>query len=199
MFRERGVSLIELMVGVGIVALLLMTGIPSFNLWIQSTQNRTAAESVLNGLQIARNEAVRRNTVVRFELTDTSGKVAWTVGCFNVTTDCPETIQSRSASEGSLNARIGVSTTAIPTPPPAGHFGTAISAGSGVGDGAAGVSFNGVGRVPSANIGSDITRIDVTNAALQNARRYVIAIGTGGQIRMCDPAVALASNPQGCS
>ncbi|HEY0845150.1 MAG TPA: GspH/FimT family pseudopilin [Noviherbaspirillum sp.] len=199
MLRQRGMSLIELMIGVAIMAILLMTGIPSFSLWIQNTQNRAAAESILNGLQLARAEAVRRNTVVRFELTDTSGLVAWTVGCENVTAECPATIQQRASTDGSVNARVGVSSTAIPSPTPSGYFGTAIAAGAGVDGGDAGVSFNGIGRVPSINIGVDITRVDITNAVLSGARRYVVIIGTGGQIRMCDPAVAFSGNPQGCS
>lgn len=199
MYSQRGVSLIELMIGVAIVAVLLMTGIPSFNLWIQNSQNRAAAESVLNGLQLARAEAVRRNTVVRFSFTDTTGLVAWNVGCFTVTADCPATLQQRSSNEGALNARVGVSTTAIPVPTPAGHFSTAIAAGTGLADGDVGVSFNGVGRVYSVTVGSDITRVDVTNSAVSTARRYVLTIGQGGQVRMCDPAIAFANDPQGCS
>lgn len=196
---QRGMSLIELMIGVGILAVLLMTGMPSFSLWIQNTQNRAAAESVLNGVQLARAEAVRRNAVVRFELTDVNGLVAWNVGCVTVNTDCPATIQQRLSTEGNVNARVGVSTAVIPSPTPAGHFGTAIAAGTGLADGEAGVSFNSVGRVPTANIGNDVTRVDVTNAVMSTARRFVVIIGPGGQIRMCDPALVFANNPQGCS
>lgn len=199
MVRQRGMTLIELMIGLGITVALLAIGMPSFNLWIQNSQNRAAAESILNGIQLARAEAVRRNTLVRFKLTDATGLIAWTVGCETVTADCPATIQQRQSNEGALNARAGVSSTEIPLPTPAGHFGTAITAGTGVDDGDAGVSFNGVGRVPSGNAGDDVTRIDITNAAVSTARRYVVTIGAGGQVRMCDPAVAYANDPQGCS
>lgn len=196
MQRQRGVTLIELMIGIAIVSILLVMGVPAFSLWIQNTQNRAAAESVLNGLQLARAESVRRHAVVRFDLTDASGLVTWNVGCVTVTAECPATIQSRPAAEGSINARVGISTATIPLPTPAGHFGTAITAGTGL---TAGVSFNGLGRVPNANVGTDITRIDITNAASSDARRYVVIVGTGGQIRMCDPALVFADNPQGCS
>lgn len=196
---QHGVTLVELVIGIAIVAILLFMGVPSFNLWIQNTQNRTAAESILNGLQLARMEAVRRNVAVRFDFTDTDGKMSWNVGCVYVTDDCPATIQSRSASEGTLNARVGVSSAAIPLPTPTGHFSTAIAAGAGLDDGDAGVSFNGVGRVPGANIGTDITRVDVTHATMTQARRYVVTINPGGQIRMCDPALVFSKNPQGCS
>jgi type IV fimbrial biogenesis protein FimT len=185
---QRGMSLIELMIGIAIVSILLMAGIPGFNLWIQNSQNRAAAESILNGIQLARTEAVIRNTQVRFEFTDDSGLVAWNVGCVAVTVDCPATIQRRTSNEGAANARVGVSTASNPLPAT-----TPITSGTGV-DGT--ISFNGLGRVAGT---TDITRIDVTNAGSSNARRYVVVISPGGQIRMCDPALSFATNPQGCS
>ena len=196
MGRQRGVTLVELMIGVTITSIVLFAGIPAFNGWMQNSQDRTAAESILNGLQLARVEAVKRSAIVRFDLTDDSGLVAWNVGCVNVTVDCPATIQQRVAAEAAANARAGVSTTAIPIPAPAGHFNVPISAGTGLGNG---VSFNAMGRVPSTNIGIDVTRIDVTNAAVSGARRYVIVVEPGGQIRMCDPSLNFSTNPQGCS
>lgn len=192
--KQNGVSLLELMIGIAIVSLLMVLGTPSFSLWIQNTQTRTAAESILNGLQIARTEAVRRNVNVRFNLTDAGGTVAWTVDCVNVTADCPAGIQSRSGSEGGVNARVGA---AVAT----GTLATPLAAGTGL---PAGVTFDGMGRVPALNPdgtanNDDITRVDITNAANAGVRRMIIVIGTGGQTRMCDPAIALATNPQGCS
>lgn len=189
--KQCGVSLIELMIGIVIVAFLMVMGAPSFSLWMQNTQTRNAAESIQNGLQIARTEAVRRNANVRFSLTDAGGTVIWSVDCVNVTADCPAAIQTRSGGEGGSNARAGISVDeAIPV------IGTAIAAGTGLPEG---VTFNGLGRIPTANIGADIARVDVTNAVRADARRMVILISTGGQTRMCDPAIALATNPQGCS
>lgn len=194
--RQPGVTLIELIIGIAIVSVLLTAGMPSFTEWIQNTQVRTAAESLLNGLQTARNEAVRRNANVRFNLTGTSGLVVWNVGCVTVTADCPATIQSRVAAEGGGNARAGISTAAPASPVPTNQYSTAIASGGGL---PAGVTFNGLGAIPGANIGTDITRIDITNVALATARRLVIIVGPGGLIRMCDPLLALAANPQGCS
>lgn len=194
--RRDGFTLVELMVGVALTMMVLAWGIPGFRLWIQNTQNRTAAESIQNGLQMARAEAVRRNAVVRFNLTNASGEVTWVIGCVTVTSDCPETIQTRPAVEGSINARAGISAAEIPNPAPAGQFSTAIAAGTGL---PAGVSFNGVGMVPATNVGTDITRVDVTNSAVSGARRMVVTVSSGGQVRMCDPALSLASNPAGCS
>lgn len=91
-----GVTLIELMIGIAILGLLLTLGLPSYARWIQSSQIRTAAESVQNGLQLARTEAVRRNSPVNFTLNGNN----WSVMA-NATT-----IQSRNATEGSPNAVI---------------------------------------------------------------------------------------------
>ncbi len=198
--KQKGFSLIELMIGLIIISILLSIGLPSFSLWIQNTQTRTAAESVLNGLQLARTQAVTRNTNVRFKLTNATGAVDWTVGCVapkgdingDGVDDCPEFIQSRFGAEGSRNGRAGVSTA---VPPAA--FNVPIASGTGLGGADVGVTFTFLGRV--ANVGTDISRIDITNSSTTEARRMVIIIGTGGTIRMCDPALVLANNPQGCA
>jgi type IV fimbrial biogenesis protein FimT len=182
-----------------------MMGVPSFQSWIQNTQIRTAAESVMNGLQIARAEAVRRNVNVRFNLTDAGGKVEWSVDCETVVSiqadgyECPAGIQSRKGVEGGANARLGISLAAYPSPTTAAYFNDP-GAGAGL---PAGVTFDGLGRVPAKNLdgnvnNDDIALISITNTQLANARRMVVVIRTGGQVRMCDPALPLSSNPQAC-
>lgn len=193
---QTGMTLIELAIGMVIIGILMAAAMPSFQQWIQSTQIRTAADSIQNGIQLARAEAVRRNAQVRFTLTDAGGTIAWSVGCVAATADCPATIQSHPAADGTTNARAGIDTTAAPSPVPAGYYGTALAAGAGL---PAGITFDSFGRVPSANVGADITRVDVINAITANARRMVVAVSSGGLIRMCDPALSLAANPQGCS
>lgn len=193
--RQKGVSLIEIMVGIAVIGILLWVGIPSFKLWMQNTQNRSAAESILDGLQTARAEAVKHNANVRLNLTDTSGRASWTVGCVTPTAECPATIQSKDAAEGTANARVGIDTATPPTPLTANYYGTALSAGAGL---PAGITFDGMGRVPTVNVGTDITRVDVTNTLESGARRYVVIIGSGGIIRMCDPLLSMTANPQGC-
>lgn len=189
MRKQDGFSLIELMIGIAIISLLTAMGTPTFSLWIQNTQNRTAAESILNGLQLARTEAVRHNAGVRFNLTNADGEVSWTVTCAPVTINCPAVnLHESKAGNGGVNARAGID---VET----GTLGTALSAGHGL---PAGVAFDGLGQVPAANIGADIARIDVTNIVMADARRMVVLVGAGGRIRMCDPALALSTSPQGC-
>lgn len=98
----KGFSLVELMVVVAVIGILLATGLPSFNTWIQNSKIRGAAEAVLSGLQTARSEAIRRNARVTFTLMPGGGTLLWTVGCTTVTATCPAVIQTRPMSEGSL-------------------------------------------------------------------------------------------------
>lgn len=189
---QHGVTLIELLLGIAILSILLAMGMPMFGGWIQNSQIRTATESIQNGLQLARIEAVRRNASVRFSLTDVNGLVAWNVGCVTIRDDCPATIQQRSSGEGGANARVGV---AIATDAAAATYSVALAAGAGLSAGA-GVTFNGFGTVPNAT--ADIARIDVVNAIAADARRLVIFVGSGGLTKMCDPALPLVDHPQGC-
>lgn len=182
-----GVSLIELMIAVAIISVLLVAALPNFQVWLQNLQIRNAAESILNGLQLARSEAVRRNAQVQFQLTSGAGLSDWSVGCVTASAICPAVIQSRGGSEGSGNARLGTSTA------PVQDYATALGAGTGM---PASVAFGLLGNVTTVGA---ITRIDVVNPATAGTRRLVIIISSGGQIRMCDPAFALAANPQGCA
>lgn len=195
---QRGASLVELMIGIAIVAILLTLGIPGFSAWIQNTQVRTAAESVQNGLQLARAEAVRRNTDVQFAQTGAD----WTVGCATATADCPATIQTRSGAEGSANAVV-TSSEVLSSGLTAG---TAVFAGT--------VIFNGLGRVNPTSLGAGnnasfhVTNIQDNCVACAagstwsdcptthgQMRCLRVVVSTGGQIRMCDPALAGPNDP----
>jgi type IV fimbrial biogenesis protein FimT len=189
--RQQGITLLELMVGVSIVALVLALGAPSFARWAQDARNRGAAESIANGLQVARSEAVGRNALVRFSLTSATADNQWTVTCVNDVKSCPTAAALRTYT-GTAGPKVGVSLLPIPAGTSPNPFATAIAAATDV---PAGVSFNGLGRVPTANANADITRIDITSPI---GRRYVVTVSNTGQIRMCDPNVALATSPQGC-
>lgn len=188
--RQTGATLVELAIAVVIFGTILAAGIPAFGEWIQNTRVRTAAELLQNGLHTARTEAIKRNAGIRFMLTDAAGTAAWSVGCITVTSNCPSVITTQGAGEGAGGARVGITTS-----PDISATG-AIAPGTGL---PAGVSFNGAGRVLPANVvaGSDITRADVTYEGATGARRLVVAVSAGGQIRMCDPARP-AGDPQSC-
>jgi type IV fimbrial biogenesis protein FimT len=190
--REHGMSIIEILVAISIVGIVMAFAAPSALTWIQNTQLRNAADSVLNGLQTARLEALKRNTAVAFELTDPL-TTAWRVCFFDAATLACSTTQpdlaNRSASEGSPNARVAVETVFT-------DFATPLAAGTNV---PALVAFDSLGRISPASP-VNIARVDVRNPVLSAAdeRRLAIAVGAGGQVRMCDPKLVRAANPQGC-
>lgn len=168
--KQRGVTLIEMMIGMVIIAILFTMGAPSFSELIHNFQIRTAAESILNGMQLTRAEAVRRNQNVQFSLTalPMSG---WTVSVVNGA----EVVQTRSGSEGSAAARV-----------------TTLLAGSTT------VTFNGLGRVTNnADASTPLTSAEVYSTDGSATRRLRI-LASGGMVRMCDPALP-ADNPQSCS
>ncbi|HSA48159.1 MAG TPA: GspH/FimT family pseudopilin [Candidatus Competibacteraceae bacterium] len=187
--RQAGMTLIELMIGIVVFAILLALGAPTFSRWTQNSQIRNSAEAIHNGLMLARAEAVRRNTTVRFQLVTTTTSACalsatggnWVVSLDDPAGACdaapsdnvaPRIVQVRSAAEGSRNA--------------------AVNAG-----GVSLITFNGTGQASAA------AAINVTNptggacAAPGPMRCMRVTVATGGQIRMCDPARA-ADDPQGC-
>lgn len=73
----RGFTLIELLITVAVLAVGLSLAAPTFTQQIANYRLRSAAESIINGLNYARAEAVRRNSPISFTL-DAAGP-GWTV------------------------------------------------------------------------------------------------------------------------
>jgi type IV fimbrial biogenesis protein FimT len=191
--RQSGMNIIELMVTVAIIGLVMALAGPSAITWLQNTQLRNAAESVLSGIQNARTEALKRNTFVAFRLTD-ANSTAWNVCVYDVVSDscsggANAQVNQKSASEGSLNARAGTDTTQSDSDTP-------LAAGSNL---PSQVVFDSFGRL-AATAPNNIRRVDMRNIVLSavEERRLVIYIALSGQVRMCDPKLALVNNPQGC-
>ena len=151
--KNAGFSLIELMVSVVVLGILASIAVPSFQAWIRNTQIRNAAESIANGLQRARAEAVSRNTNTSFVMgTDSS----WTISVVNPAS----TIDQRLASEGSKN----VTRTVLPT-------------------GATTVTFSNVGLVvPNADASNSITQVDLVAAGGSQNLRVTIGTGGNARL-----------------
>ncbi len=186
---QRGFSLIELMVVIVIVGILFALGVPSYSGWIQNQQIRAAAESVLNGIQLARSEAVKNNGRARFVLCN-APLSSWQVLTIPATapavgpaptaecgagTATELRMQERSSQEGSRLAQIAV------TP-----------------NGATTVTFNSFGRVvANADASTSITQVDVSTPTGDRPLR--ITLGAAGNTRMCDPSTLLAAtDPRHC-
>ncbi len=189
---SRGVTLIEIAITLVILAILLAYGAPNFATWIANTRIRTAAESVQNGLQLARAEAVRRNGLVGFRLTTSTDN-----GC-GLSTAGPNWVVSMDDPSAACGAT--ASDTAAPRiiqvrPATEGSAGVTLAAGQ------AAIAFNGWGRVTPVPVGD--VNIDVQNpgggsCAPAGAMRCLrVVVSPGGQVRMCDPVLP-STDPQGC-
>ncbi len=75
--RSGGFTLIELMISVAVLGVGLALAAPNLSTVIANYRLHSAAEGVINGLNYARAEAVRRNSPVSFTLD--AGGSGWTV------------------------------------------------------------------------------------------------------------------------
>ena len=146
--KIAGFSLVELMVSVVVLGILASIAVPSFQAWLRNTQIRNAAESITNGLQRARAEAVSRNTNTTFVMGADS---SWTISVVNPAL----TLDQRLASEGSKN----VARTVLPA-------------------GATTVTFSNVGLVvANADASNSITQFDLTATGGSQNLRVTIGTG----------------------
>jgi type IV fimbrial biogenesis protein FimT len=194
----RGFTLVEMMIGIALLAILLSLAAPNFSLWIRNMGIRAAAESLLSGLQLARSEALKGNTAVRFQLTTSVGADcaeyeggegwAWVVSRDDAVTgqqcdaaasetDAPRIVQSYDGNQANgKKARIVAEENLF--------------------------TFNGLGRLTSSPADILVTDAEASCASINSRngkmRCLRIEVNAGGNIRLCDPALP-ATDPQGCS
>jgi type IV fimbrial biogenesis protein FimT len=197
----RGVSLIELAVAVAIAAILLGLAAPQYSTWIGNVQIRTATDSIQSGMQLARAEAIRRNTSVTFWLTSTAAPQTadWMVGCTSPSGngaqpeapgDCPgiNKLADLTANGPPYNWIQQQTATAQQTSQP--QISSANTATE--------LTFSSLGMVTTNLDGSaSITQIDVAQPALAAAHPLRITVGSG-QVRLCDPQLSVTNDPRGC-
>lgn len=184
---QRGVTLVELMIGLAILAFLLMAGVPAFTTFMQNQRLRTAADSLLAGLQLARAEAVKRNGRVELVLTDDDPVAAgvssitssttgrnWVVRYYDPSTMFYDFIEGRSGSVGSGELD---STTVV------------ITAGNAV------ITFDGLGATTLASASTYQVTNPTGGACVPTGpvRCLNVIVSPGGQVRMCDPDTRLSA------
>jgi type IV fimbrial biogenesis protein FimT len=218
---RRGFSLIELVVGLGIVAFVLAMAVPSFSAWSQNMQIRNAAESISNGLQYARAEALKRNTTVRFNLT-TSVDNSCTLSSTN--TNWVVNLGSNGVNDPSSACGATISPTVTAYTASASPYLLQVYSAASTPNAVASMSssaqsyvvFNSLGQVAWPTTGACVSAagtatsgsvvcIDVTNptggscvsaSGTMTCMRVEVSL-PAGQIRMCNPN-ATAGSPQGC-
>lgn len=173
--KQQGFTLIELMIALAVLAIILSVALPNLRIMIANTQIRSVAESVRNGLQLARTEAVKRNESVRFTL---NADKSWQLGCVTIVADvdgdgqaeCPAVIMAKGVKEGG-----GGSVTVV---------------------GAGQVTFTSLGT--SAAIAGQLSQVNFTSTTTTGTKPLRITLGTGGNARMCDPSIVTASDARAC-
>jgi type IV fimbrial biogenesis protein FimT len=174
-----GFSLIELMIVLSVLSILFAVGMPAFGRLLHDIDIRGSAEGLRAGLQKARAEAVTRNALVRISFSNVSGRPAWTVGCVSSSLRCPATISSYSAN-ADTQIRWGTARSNDQA-----ALNTALAPGNRL---PSGVTFNALGAAPGVESNADASRIDVTHAVNEKARRLVLMITAAGAVRLCDPS-----------
>jgi type IV fimbrial biogenesis protein FimT len=177
--RDAGFSLIELMIGLAIAAVLLVLAMPSYSVWIADAQIRNAAESIADGLRYAQSQAVARNSTIEFVLDPTVGTGGWTAQQIDRVT-CAAVgapLQLGSFQEGANLAAFAV----LPA-------------------GATKVQFSSLSVIEAPCDGSaTLTQVQITSATgIAGARDLNVLVGGGRTgIKICDPKWP-STDPKGC-
>ncbi len=187
---KSGFTLIELVIGLAVFALLLSVAMPAFTAYMQNTRLLALAESFNSGLQLARAEAVRRNTQVDFVVLadpnrataaskdvasgSTAGK-SWMVRALDPSTGAFDFVDGKDVQEGASQT-------------------IAVTSGSAI------VRFNNLG---GTNLAGAIQYQFSSAAGLACAptgpiRCMNVRLSAGGQARLCDPLVTAASDTRAC-
>jgi type IV fimbrial biogenesis protein FimT len=205
--HAAGFTMIEAMVTLAIFAILVAIGVPTMSTWIKNNKVRSATDALQNGLRQAQAESLRRSRQVVFALTNSTtltplsalplpaaaGGTSWAIYTVPSMTDGSEQavyVQSGDFSNATANVQV---------------------------TGPAAVCFNSVGRLTN-NASAGVTNIvGAANSCIQPTappsppvavfnisivggdRPLRVNLGLGGQVHMCDPAVAISdSHPEGC-
>ncbi|MEO6934009.1 MAG: GspH/FimT family pseudopilin [Collimonas sp.] len=186
----RGFSLIELMVTIAVAAILMGVAIPSFTTWIQNTKIRSTAETLQNGIRLAKIEAVRRSRLVDFRLTSlnpekdaitSASGTNWYVQQHSALLDSDTSDANYNLYvQGSSVTAANVTVTLSPATSP----------------GVATLTFNSLGRLENAGAAVYAVDIDIPKGSYRKLR---VLVTQSGQIRMCDPQITFStSTPTGC-
>lgn len=185
--RTCGFTMIELMVGIAVVAILFALGLPSMGALLQNNKLGSSAKSYMQGIQIARTEAIRLNTTTEFVLTATpigtgieTAAVPAVAGPHWVARAASgaswDLIEAKSAADGS--GQVGANSVQVNAT-------------------AASIAFNGFG-VPITGAAFSIAVTNPAGGACAAAggtmRCQQIRVRPGGQVFLCDPAVAASDN-----
>ncbi len=192
--RQRGLTLVELMIGVFILILVLGAVMPSVIEWTRNLAIRNAGESLRGALDKARIEALRRNSPMGVWLVVDSNPVltaacagsssgpSWVIAAQDPAgrcdaqpslTDAPRLVDRWSAADGAA--------------------GVVMSTQGADGNAANRVLFTSMGQVAAGD--DQLRQIDISHPAGGRVLRVVVE--PGGSVRLCDPNASVG-DPRRC-
>lgn len=178
------------MIGLVIMSTLLAVAFPAFTSMMQNSRVLSAAESFSTGLQLARAEAVRRNTTADFVVLDAStaataaskdvaGGAAngqnWIVRSSTVTAGVFDFVDGKSVKEGSASTVAVTATTPL-------------------------VTFTSLGAstLTAATIFEFKSATGLACQPTGNIRCMNVRVSVGGNTRLCDPTLTSATDSRSC-
>ena len=195
--RCAGFTLVELLIGLAIAALLVMLAMPGYSTWVADAQIRNAAESIASGLHYAQAEAIRQNDAVEFVLDPTSGTGGWTANLMDLTTCKPvgAPVQVGTFKEGAN--RVNFAPIDI-----AGAAGGTVVMFSSLGNrlkdaGGAIKNCDGSEMLGEVDITSTVGGARSLNVVIFGGKSGVLGQGNRSGIKICDPKWP-ATDPKGC-
>lgn len=199
---QSGFSLVELLIGIAILALLMALGVPEYATFLNNSRVRTTADNLVSGLNLARAEAVKRNARVQFVQTDeeplenlvdalpqsTTG-INWVVREFVPATGLNNFIEGKAGAEGSGRAD-ATSVVVTSSSTEASYDGILTFTGFGALTIARSVQFQVTNPTAGACVAAGGTGGPI--------RCLNVVVSPGGQVRICDPSVTAAKDTRAC-
>lgn len=202
---EHGMTLIELIVTLILLAVLVLAVMPGIGAWMRNGEIRNAAQGMVNALNKARAEAVRRNQDVWFSLVsarsdnpgllDDSCALSTSSASWVLSLDTPEGQCSPLPSETTAprilekHAQGDGSPGAVVTVRGADCTGSAS---------ATQVVFNSFGRAAAPSGAPALRCLDIAHRSSGDQRPLRVLVGSTGSVRLCDPAVSDTTDPRHC-
>ena len=189
----RGFTLVELMIGIALIGILMMLGMPSLSGYLHNAKLRATAEGFYAGLQHARAEAVRANSQMQFVLT-TDEPISFNQNTTNIAASAKNWMVRQPLTGGTFQFVEGKSHSE-------GQAGSSTTTGVQIDTGGIStVTFNGFGMT---TLGAAATFAFTDPAGGSCAptgpmRCLNVVVSVGGQVKMCDPAVTTIGDTRRC-
>lgn len=187
--RDRGVTLIELLVAVAVIAIIVTVAAPSFRDMIQMQRLRGITAQLVTDLQFARNDAVSRGTLSRFSFQSDASMSCYSIYTSAVSNTRCDCRLGAGAACGVGNAEIKTvqipRSLAVEVSIPIAEFDTAFAF-----DNVSGGLF----VIPTDSAARPFDDIKI-ESFIDSARKLVVRINGAGRSLVCSPPGSTMTEP----